>query len=57
MTTAKLENALRRRGLSLETVVYKDVQPGFMPSATFLGFYNGRELWLGFHSNVIYRVA
>lgn len=57
MTTAKLENALRRRGLSLETVVYKDVQPGFMPAATFLGFHNGFELWLGFNSNVIYRVA
>lgn len=57
MTTAKLEMALRRRGLSLETVVYKDVQPGFMSSATFLGFYNGFELWLSFNSNVIYRVA
>ena len=56
MTTAKLEMALRRRGLSLNTVVYKDVRPGFLPSATFLGFYNGRELWLGFRSNVIYRV-
>lgn len=58
MTAIKLEMALNRRGLALNTVVYKTITSRFeLPSATFLGFFNGFEYWLGFRSNIIYRIA
>lgn len=58
MTIAKLEMALNRRGLALNTVVYKVISSRFeLPSATYLGTLNGFELWLGFRSNVIYKLA
>ena len=58
MTMTKLEMALNRRGLSLDTVVYKTISSRFeLPSATFLGFFNGFEYWLGFRSNTIYKLA
>lgn len=58
MTMTKLEMALNRRGLALNTVVYKTITSRFeLPSATFLGFFNGFEYWLGFRSNIIYKLA
>ena len=58
MTMTKLEMALNRRGLALNTVVYKTITSRLeLPSATFLGFFNGFEYWLGFRSNIIYRIA
>ena len=58
MTATKFEMALNRRGLTLDTVVYKVISSRFeLPSATFLGFYNGFECWLGFRSNIIYKLA
>ena len=58
MTIAKLEMALNRRGLALDTVIYKVVSYRCeLPSATFLGFFNGFEYWLGFRSNIIYKIA
>lgn len=57
MTRAKLEMALSRRGLNFNTVIFKRVYREQLPSATFLGFYNGFELWLGFHANVVYKVV
>lgn len=58
MTAIKLEMALNRRGLTLNTVVYKTITSRFeLPSATFLGFFNGFEYWLGFRTNIIYRIA
>ena len=58
MTITKLEMALNRRGLALNTVVYKTITSRFeLPSATFLGFFNGFEYRLGFRSNIIYRIA
>ena len=42
MTMTKLEMALNRRGLALNTVVYKTITSRFeLPSATFLGFFTG----------------
>lgn len=58
MTIAKLEVTLNRRGLALNTVTYKVISSRFeLPSATYLGTLNGFELWLGFRSNVIYKLA
>lgn len=58
MTMTKLEMALNRRGLALNTVTYKTIASRFeLPSATFLGFFNGFEYWLGFRSNIIYKIA
>ena len=57
MTRAKLEIALSRRGLNFNTVIFKRVYREQLPSATFLGFYNGFELWLGFHANIVYKVV
>lgn len=58
MTIAKLEMALNRRGLALNTVTYKVISSRFeLPSATYLGILNGFELWLGFRSNIIYKLA
>lgn len=57
MTRAKLEIALSRRGLNFNTVIFKRIYREQLPSATFLGFYNGFELWLGFHANIVYKVV
>ena len=58
MTIVKLEMALNRRGLALNTVTYKVISSRFeLPSATYLGTLNGFELWLGFRSNVIYKLT
>lgn len=57
MTRAKLEMALSRRGLNFNTVTFKRVYREQLPSATFLGFYNGFELWLGVKVNIIYKVV
>ena len=57
MTRAKLEMALSRRGLNFNTVTFKRVYREQLPSATFLGFYNGFELWLGFRANIVYKVV
>lgn len=58
MTMTKLEMALNRRGLTLDTITYKVISSRFeLPSATFLGFFNGFEYWLGFRSNIIYKIA
>lgn len=58
MTMTKLEMALNRKGLTPNTVVYVTIASRFeLPSATFLGFFNGFEYWLGFRSNIIYRIA
>lgn len=58
MTAIKLEMALNRRGLALNTITYKVISSRFeLPSATFLGFFNGFEYWLGFRSNIIYKIA
>lgn len=58
MTMTKLEMILNSRGLTLNTVVYKTIASRFeLPSATFIGFFNGFECWLGFRSNIIYRIA
>lgn len=58
MTTTKLEMILNRRGLALNTVTYKVLGSRFeLPAATFLGFFNGFEYWLGFRSNIIYKLA
>lgn len=57
MTKAKLETALNKRGLNFNTVTFKRVYREQLPSATFLGFYNGFELWLGFKANIVYKVV
>lgn len=57
MTRAKLEMTLSRRGLNFNTVTFKRVYREQLPSATFLGFYNGFELWLGIKANIVYKVA
>ena len=57
MTRAKLETALSRRGLNFNTVTFKRVYREQLPSATFLGFYNGFELWLGVKANIVYKVV
>lgn len=58
MTKAKLEMALNRRGLKMNTITYKVISSRFeLPSATYLGNFNGFELWLGFRSNIIYKLA
>lgn len=58
MTMTKLEMALNHRGLALNTITYKVISSRFeLPSATFLGFFNGFEYWLGFRSNIIYKIA
>lgn len=58
MTKAKLEMALNRRGLKMDTITYKVISSRFeLPSATYLGNLNGFELWLGFRSNIIYKIA
>ena len=57
MTITKLAIILNHRGLSPETVTYKVISSRLeLPSATFLGFFNGFEYWLGFRSNIIYKL-
>ena len=57
MTTTKLEMILNRRGLDPKTVVYKTISfRSELPASTFLGFVNGFEYWLGFRTNIIYKL-
>lgn len=57
MTKAHFEMILNRRGLSPETIIYKVISSrAELPASVFLGTFNGFELWLGFRSNIIYKL-
>ena len=57
MTRAHFEMILNRRGLSPENITYKIIASrAELPASVFLGTLNGFEMWLGFRSNVIYKL-
>jgi hypothetical protein len=57
MTKAHFEMILNRRELSPETITYRVISSrAELPASVFLGSLNGFELWLGFRTNIIYKL-
>jgi len=57
MTRAHFEMVLNRRGLSPEIIIYRVISSrAELPASVFLGTLNGFEMWLGFRTNIIYKL-